>query len=57
MEPRGELASDGPHRFPLLLITPALLATIWIALSTTVVQMSPAEAVKTFINLMFQDQI
>ncbi|HEY0033802.1 MAG TPA: hypothetical protein VGB81_11105 [Devosia sp.] len=56
MEDRRELASDGLYRFPLLLIAPALLATLWNALSTTEVQMVPAEEVEAFIDLVFQDQ-
>ena len=56
MEDQRELASDGLYRFPLLLIAPALLATLLDCLAPTEVQMVPADAIKTFIDLVFQDQ-
>ncbi len=51
---RREARSDGLERFPLLLIAPALLATLWNGLAEQdQQQMSAAQAFDAFLDLVF----
>ena len=53
----GELRSgtDGLSRFPLLLMTPVLMATVWNGLHPLDDQVNPVEAFESLLDLIFTD--
>lgn len=51
---QDEVAGDGLVRFPLLLIAPALMATVWNGLSPADQQISPAAAFEALVDLVFK---